>query len=100
MAECSESRPVCKRGSTSNDGSIWVAWTKATGEDTVMADSDEVTGHALRMAQERRLLRFCAEKGLDPNSPDLDNPDLNLLGPILDSEGAIVPEPEDIEAVK
>jgi hypothetical protein len=52
------------------------------------------------MAQERRLLRFCAEKGIDPNSPDIDNPDLNLLGPILDSEGAIIPDPEDIEAVK
>jgi hypothetical protein len=81
-------------------GSIWVACARALGEEIVMADSDEVTGHTLRMAQERRLLRFCAEKGLDPNSPDLDNPDLNLLGPILDSEGAIVPEPEDIEAVK
>jgi hypothetical protein len=64
-----------------------------------MTDPDEVTGHRLRMAQERRLLRFCAEKGIDPNSPDIDNPDLNLLGPILDSEGAIVPDPEDIEAV-
>jgi hypothetical protein len=73
---------------------------QALGEEIVMADSDEVTGHTLRMAQERRLLRFCAEKGLDPNSPDLDNPDLNLLGPILDSGGAIVPEPEDIEAVR
>ncbi len=65
-----------------------------------MADSNEVTGHTLRMAQERRLLRFCAEKGLDPNSPDLDDPALNLLGPILDAEGAIIPDPEDIEAVK
>ncbi len=65
-----------------------------------MADSDEVTGHTLRMAQERRLLRFCAANHLDPNSPDIDDPDLNLLAPILDSEGAIIPEPEDIEAVK
>jgi hypothetical protein len=81
-------------------GSIWVACTRALREDIMMAASDEVTGHTLRMAQERRLLRFCAEKGIDPNSPDLDNPDLNLLGPILDSEGAIVPDPEDIEAVK
>jgi len=38
--------------------------------------------------------------GLDPNSPDLDSPDLNLLGPILDSERAIIPDPVDIEAVK
>jgi hypothetical protein len=65
-----------------------------------MADSDEVTGHLLRMAQERRLLRFCAEQGIDPNSPDLDDPALNLLAPILDSSGEIIPEPEDIEAVK
>jgi hypothetical protein len=65
-----------------------------------MTDPDEVTGHILRMAQERRLLRFCAEKGIDPNSPDIDDPDLNLLGPILDAEGAIVPDPEDIEAVR
>jgi hypothetical protein len=65
-----------------------------------MTDSNELTGHLLRMAQERRLLRFCAEKGLDPNSPDIDNPDLNLLAPILDSEGAIIPDPEDIEAVQ
>lgn len=63
-------------------------------------DSQEVTGHMLRLAQERRLLRFCAERGLDPNDPDLDNPDLNLLAPILDPEGNIVPEPEDIEAVQ
>jgi hypothetical protein len=70
------------------------------GEDMTMADSDELTGHLLRMAQERRLLRFCAENGIDHNSPDIDNPDLNLLGPILDSDGAIVPEPEDIQAVK
>jgi hypothetical protein len=65
----------------------------------MMADSDAVTGHTLRMAQERRLIRFCAEKGIDPNSPDIDNPDLNLLAPILDSDGAIIPDPEDIEAV-
>jgi hypothetical protein len=52
------------------------------------------------MAQERRLLRFRAEKGIDPNSPDIDDPDLNLLGPIMDAEGAIVPDPEDIEAVR
>ncbi len=65
-----------------------------------MPDSHEVTGHTLRMAQERRLLRFCAEHGIDPNSPDLDNPDLHLLAPILDADGAIVPEPEDIEAVQ
>ncbi len=65
-----------------------------------MADSNELTGHTLRMAQERRLLRFCADKGTDPNSPDIDNPDLHLLAPILDSEGEIVPDPEDIEAVK
>ncbi|MGD0880212.1 MAG: hypothetical protein ABSB09_01400 [Acidimicrobiales bacterium] len=65
-----------------------------------MTDPDEVTGHTLRMAQERRLLRFRAEKGIDPNSPDIDDPDLNLLGPIMDAEGAIVPDPEDIEAVR
>jgi hypothetical protein len=64
-----------------------------------VTDSHELTGHLLRLAQERRLIRFCAEKGIDPNSPDIDNPDLNLLGPILDSEGAIIPDPEDIEAV-
>ncbi len=52
------------------------------------------------MAQERRLLRFCAEKGIDPNSPDVDNPDLHLLAPILDADGAIIPDPEDIEAVR
>jgi len=69
-------------------------------EELMMADSDEVTGHTLRMAQERRLIRFCAEMGIDPNSPDIDNPDLNLLAPILDSDGAIIPDPEDIEAVK
>jgi hypothetical protein len=60
----------------------------------------DVGSHAWRMAQERRLLRFCAERGIDPNDPDLDNPDLGLLGPILDAEGNIVPDPEDIEAVK
>jgi hypothetical protein len=65
-----------------------------------MAEADGVTGHTLRLAQERRLLRFCAEQGLDPNSPDLDNPSLDLLAPILDADGAIIPEPEDIEAVK
>ena len=65
-----------------------------------MADENEVTGHTLRMAQERRLIRFCAEKGIDPNSPDIDNPDLNLLAPILDAAGEIIPEPEDIEAAK
>lgn len=68
-------------------------------EETTMADSDEVSGHILRLAQERRLIRFCAEKGIDPNSPDLDNPDLNLLAPIVDSNGEIVPDPEDIAAV-
>jgi hypothetical protein len=65
-----------------------------------MADSDEVSGHILRLAQERRLIRFCAEQGIDKNSPDLDNPDLNLLAPIVDSNGEIIPEPEDIEAVR
>jgi hypothetical protein len=65
-----------------------------------MTDSNQLTGHLLRMAQERRLLRFCAEKGIDHNSPDIDNPDLHLLAPIQDSNGAIIPEPEDIEAVK
>jgi hypothetical protein len=70
------------------------------GEDMTMTDSNELTGHLLRMAQERRLLRFCAEKGIDHNSPDIDNPDLNLLAPILDANGAIIPDPEDIEAVR
>lgn len=65
-----------------------------------MTDSNELPGHIWRLAEERRLLRFCAEKGIDPNSPDVDDPDLNLLGPILDSEGAIIADPEDIEAVK
>ena len=64
-------------------------------EDTV-----EVGGHKWRLAQERRLLRFCAERGMDPNDPDLDNPDLHLLAPILDEAGEIVPDPEDLEAVK
>ena len=63
-------------------------------------DSDEVAGHMWRLAQERRLLRFCAAQDIDPNDPDLDNPDLGLLAPILDKEGEIVPDPEDIEAVK
>lgn len=63
-------------------------------------DPVEVGGHIWRLAQERRLLRFCAEKGLDPNDPDLDNPDLHLLDAIRDAEGNIVPEPEDIEAVR
>ncbi len=61
-------------------------------------DSIEVGGHKWRLAQERRLLRFCAEQGLDPNDPDLDNPSLKLLDPIRDAQGEIVPEPEDIEA--
>ncbi len=65
-----------------------------------MADSEEVSGHLLRMAQERRLIRFCAEKGIDPNSPDLDKPGLNLLAPIVDANGEIIPDPEDIEAVR
>lgn len=65
-----------------------------------MTDPEPLTGHLLRMAQERRLLRFCAEKGIDPNSPDVDNPDLHLLAPILDADGAIIPDPEDIEAVR
>ena len=77
----------------------WIACGR-TGEDTTMTESNELTGHQLRLAQERRLLRFCAEKGIDPNSPDIDNPDLNLLGPILDAQGAIIPEAEDIEAVR
>jgi hypothetical protein len=69
-------------------------------EDQVSEHSDQVGGHTWRLAQERRLLRFCAERGFDPNDPDLDNPDLNLLAPILDPQGEIVPDPEDIEAVK
>ncbi len=69
-------------------------------EESTMADADEVSGHILRLAQERRLIRFCAEKGIDPNSPDLDNPDLDLLAPIVDSNGEIVPDPEDIAAVR
>ena len=64
-----------------------------------MEAPDEVAGHKWRLAQERRLLRFCAAQGIDPNNPDLDNPDLGLLTPILDAEGEIVPDPEDIEAV-
>jgi hypothetical protein len=59
----------------------------------------EVGGHLWRLAQERRVLRFCAEQGYDPNDPDLDNPDLNLLAPILGDDGAITPDPEDIDAV-
>jgi hypothetical protein len=63
-------------------------------------ESSEVSGHVWRLAQERRLLRFCAEQGIDPNAPDLDNPDLHLLAPISDEQGNIVPEPEDIAAVQ
>lgn len=63
-------------------------------------ESDEVGGHIWRLAQTNRLLRFCAEQGIDPNSPDIDNPDLKLLAPILDDDGNIVPEAEDIETAK
>ena len=74
--------------------------SRVTCEDTTMADEDDLTGHMLRMAQERRLIRFCAEMGIDPNSPDIDDPALNLLAPILDAAGEIIPEPEDIEAAR
>jgi hypothetical protein len=66
----------------------------------MMEKPDDISDHTWRLAQERRLLRFCAERGMDPNDPDLDNPDLNLLGPILDPAGEIVPDPADVEAVK
>jgi hypothetical protein len=59
-----------------------------------------IQGGGQQLAQERRLLRFCAEQGIDPNAPDLDNPDLHLLAPISDEQGNIVPEPEDIAAVQ
>jgi hypothetical protein len=53
-------------------GAISVARLDELGEEATMTDPDEVTGHALLLAQERRLLRFCAEKGIDPNSPDIE----------------------------
>jgi len=64
-----------------------------------MAEQGDLSGHVWRLAQERRLLRFCAEQGLDPNAPELDDPDKKLLAPILDDHGDIVPDQEDIEAV-
>ncbi len=60
----------------------------------------EVGSHTWRLAQERRLLRFCAQRGIDPNDPELDNPDSHTLDPIRDGDGNIVPEPEDIAAVR
>jgi hypothetical protein len=41
------------------------------------------------------LLRFCSERDIDPNDPDVDQ-----LAPILDADGRIVPDLEDIDAVR
>lgn len=47
-------------------------------------------GELYRLAQARRLLRFCAEHGLDPQkATDTE------LAPILDASGKVVPEDRD-----
>ena len=66
-----------------------------SGGEQVPEGTRGVAAHIWRLAQEHRLLRFCSERDMDPNEPDLDQ-----LAPILDAEGRIVPDLEDIDAVK
>jgi hypothetical protein len=67
----------------------------AIGGVRVPQGSRGVAAHIWRLAQENRLLRFCSERDIDPNDSDVDQ-----LAPILDGEGKIVPDLEDIDAVR
>lgn len=60
---------------------------------------DDVPAHLFHLAQARRLLRFCGERGLDHAAviagivvPDLSD--------ICDADGRVLPEPADLLAVR
>ncbi len=55
--------------------------------------SDEVSGHAWRIAQGRRVVRLCKELGVK-NPEDLIP---EQMAPVLDENGKIRPEPQDFE---
>jgi hypothetical protein len=63
-----------------------------TEEETPIKESDEVAGYQYRLAQARRLTRYCESLGLDPDDVSADQ-----LAPILNDEGKIVPEAVDYE---
>lgn len=62
--------------------------------DQVPPPSDDVGGHAYRLAQASRFLRYCREAGVDPAAVERGEvtPDLtSICGP----DGMIRPEPID-----
>lgn len=56
-----------------------------------MQESNEAAAHAYRTAQARRLLRLCAEVGV--NDPE-DLPP-GAIASVCDEHGKIQPEPQD-----
>jgi hypothetical protein len=62
-----------------------------------MTEPDEVSAHQYRLAQAHRLQRFAVEQGLDPKEVLAGRADLEA---ICDANGKVVPEPEDLRAVR
>ena len=61
-----------------------------------MKESNEVAAHRWRMAQQKRLRRFCEAQGADLMAVMSGKNEIDL-SPICDKQGKIVPEQEDID---
>ena len=62
-------------------------------------ESDEVAGHQYRLAQAARFLRFCRERGVDPE--DVLSGKVTLdIDPICDAQGKIQPEAIDYRSTE
>jgi hypothetical protein len=58
----------------------------------------DARAHLFRLAQARRLLRFCGEQGLDCSAL-IAGTVVADLGPICDEGGRVLPEPTDLDAI-
>ena len=63
-----------------------------------MHESNEVAGHMFRLAQSNRLLRFCADRGVDAAAVMSGDVEIDL-GPICGPDGMIQPEAIDYESL-
>jgi hypothetical protein len=56
---------------------------------------ESVEHYAFQMAQGRRVVRYCAEQGIDFAGLLTGRVDQSVLAPICDPDGQVVPEPVD-----
>ena len=60
---------------------------------------EQVSAHEFRLAQTRRLLRYCHEQRLDPHAL-IEGRVSADLSPICDAAGRVLPDAADLHAIR